>query len=72
MVQAFASVTSNNLNMVMWRLTIITILMAIPNMIYSFYGMNTKGLPLPFTWFPTLVSVIATGVVAFFLLKKKK
>ena len=72
MVQAFASVTSNNLNMVMWRLTIITILMAIPNMIYSFYGMNTEGLPLPFTWFPTLISLAATGVVAFFLLKKKK
>lgn len=72
MVDAFASVTSNNLNMVMWKLTNITIIMAIPTMIYSFYGMNTKGLPLPFTWFPTLISVLITGVVAFFLLKKKK
>ena len=72
MMDAFASVTSNNLNMVMWRLTTITIIMAIPTMIYSFYGMNTKGLPIAHTWFPTLISVIITGVVAFFLLKKKK
>lgn len=72
MMDAFASVTSNNLNMVMWRLTTITIIMAIPTMIYSFYGMNTTGLPVAHTWFPTLISVIITGVVAFFLLKKKK
>lgn len=72
MMDAFASVTSNNLNMVMWRLTTITIIMAIPTMIYSFYGMNTTGLPVAHTWFPTLVSIIVTGVVAFFLLKKKK
>lgn len=72
MVDAFASVTSNNLNMVMWKLTIITILMAIPTIIYSFYGMNTTGLPLAHTWFPTVLSVVVTGVVAFILLKKKK
>lgn len=72
MMDAFASVTSNNLNMVMWRLTTITIIMAIPTMIYSFYGMNTTGLPVAHTWFPTVISVIITGVVAFFLLKKKK
>lgn len=72
MMDAFASVTSNNLNMVMWRLTTITIIMAIPTMIYSFYGMNTTGLPVAQTWFPTVISLIITGVVAFFLLKKKK
>lgn len=72
MMDAFASVTSNNLNMVMWRLTTITIIMAIPTMIYSFYGMNTTGLPVAHTWFPTVISLIITGVVAFFLLKKKK
>ncbi|MBE6836655.1 MAG: magnesium transporter CorA family protein [Ruminococcus sp.] len=72
MMDAFASVTSNNLNMVMWRLTTITIIMAIPTMIYSFYGMNTTGLPVAHTWFPTMISIIITGVVAFFLLKKKK
>lgn len=72
MMDAFASVTSNNLNRVMWRLTQITIILAIPTMIYSFYGMNTTGLPLAHTWFPTVISLIITIVVAFILLKKKK
>ena len=72
MMDAFASVISNNLNIVMWRLTVITIIMAIPTMVYSFYGMNTKDLPLPYTWFPMLVSLIMTTIVGGFLLKYKK
>jgi magnesium transporter len=43
----FASIISNNLNLVMKTLTSITILMAIPNTIFSFYGMNVKDLPFP-------------------------
>lgn len=39
-MDAFASVISNNLNIVMKVLTVITIVMAIPNIIFSFYGMN--------------------------------
>lgn len=72
MVEAFASVISNNLNIVMWRLTVVTIIMAIPTMIFSFYGMNTADLPLPYTWFPTVLSLVVTVVVAFLMLKWKK
>lgn len=72
MVEAFASIISNNLNIVMWRLTVVTIIMAIPTMIFSFYGMNTSGLPVPQTWFAALLAVVATGVVAFFMLRGKK
>ena len=72
MMEAFSSVISNNLNFVMWRLTVITVIMAIPTMVYSFYGMNTSGLPMPVTWFPTLLSVVLTLIVAFLLLKMKK
>ena len=39
-MDAFASVISNNLNIVMKILTVITIVMSIPNIIFSFYGMN--------------------------------
>ena len=48
MMDAFASVISNNLNIVMKVLAIITIVMAIPTMIFSAYGMNvsTVGMPL--------------------------
>ncbi len=41
---AFASVISNNLNTVMQRLTSITIILALPTMIFSLFGMNV---PLP-------------------------
>jgi len=43
MMDAFASVISNNLNIVMKRLTIITIALAIPTMVASFFGMNIKN-----------------------------
>jgi len=45
MMDAFASVISNNLNIVMKYLTTITIVMSIPTIFASFYGMNV---PLPF------------------------
>lgn len=72
MMDGFSSVISNNLNLVMWRLTIITIIMAIPTMVYSFYGMNTANLPLAETWFPSALSVLLTLIVAVLLLKTKK
>lgn len=54
-MDAFASVISNNLNIVMKVLTVITIVMAIPNIIFGFYGMNVNGLPgVQWWWFPTL------------------
>ncbi|MEC9488637.1 MAG: magnesium transporter CorA family protein [Halanaerobium sp.] len=40
MMDAFASVISNNLNIVMKLLAAITIILSIPTMIASFYGMN--------------------------------
>lgn len=43
-MDAFASVISNNLNIVMKFLTAVTIVLAIPTMVASFYGMNV---PLP-------------------------
>ena len=52
------SVLSNNMNDIMKTLTVITIVMSIPNMIYGFYGMNVTGLPIPEMWFPLLLSVI--------------
>lgn len=45
MMDAFASVISNNLNIVMKFLTSVTIIMALPTMVASFYGMNV-ALPL--------------------------
>jgi len=44
-MDAFASVISNNLNIVMKFLATVTIVMAIPTMIASFFGMNVGGIP---------------------------
>ncbi len=40
MMDAFASVISNNLNIVMKFLTAVTIILALPTMVASFFGMN--------------------------------
>ncbi|MCR5708596.1 magnesium transporter [Ruminococcus sp. YRD2003] len=72
MMDGFSSVISNNLNIVMWRLTIVTILMEIPNIIFALYGINTVDLPLPFTWFPISLAVFLTAVAAVILIKWKK
>jgi magnesium transporter len=47
-MDAFASVISNNLNIVMKRLTIVSIVLMIPTLIYSFFGMNVD-FPFPTT-----------------------
>ena len=71
MMDAFASVISNNLNVIMKVLTSITILLTIPNIVFSFYGMNVAGLPLNhFWWFPLTISVGLIAVIAIILKKK--
>lgn len=44
-MDAFASIISNNLNTVMQRLTSVTIVLMVPTLVTSFYGMNVE---LPF------------------------
>ena len=70
-MDAFASVISNNLNIVMKVLTVITIVMSVPTMVFSFYGMNVVDLPLPYTWFPVVISVILAVIVAILITKNK-
>ena len=71
MMEGFSSVISNNQNIVMWRLTIITVILEIPNSIFAFYGLNTVDLPLPYTWFPIVLTVVLTSITTLFLLKWK-
>ncbi|MDR2151096.1 MAG: magnesium transporter CorA family protein [Spirochaetaceae bacterium] len=54
-MDAFASVISNNLSIVMKQLTIISIVMMIPTLIYSFFGMNVS--------FPFRTDAIITGFI---------
>lgn len=72
-MDAYASIISNNLNGVMKFLTSITIVLAIPTMISSFWGMNV-GLPFQNSsiGFPimVIVSIILTVFVILWLKKK--
>lgn len=74
MMDAFASVISNNLNIVMKFLASITIVMAIPTMIASFFGMNVpvpwEGHPLGFI-FVGFIAVLMT-IAAIWVLWKKR
>ncbi len=62
MMDAFASIISNNLNMVMKMLASITIIMSLPTMLASFYGMNVN---LPLDEHP--VAFLAILAVSFVL-----
>lgn len=73
-MDAFASVISNNLNIVMKFLATVTIVMAIPTMIASFFGMNVGGIPgtnFPYGFYiVTAVAFLITFIVALIFRKK--
>lgn len=74
-MDAYASIISNNLNGVMKFLTSITIILAIPTMIASYWGMNVE-VPMqfsnsPWAFFVVVAISIILGVIAMIWLKKK-
>ena len=69
-MDAFASVISNNLNIVMKKLTSVTILLTIPNIVFGFYGMNVEPLPLPVAWFPFDITLVFIAISAMVLKKR--
>lgn len=71
-MDAFASVISNNLNIVMKVLTIITIVMAVPTMVFSFYGMNVQGLPFADNVSIPLAISAVLALIAGIVLSKSK
>jgi magnesium transporter len=75
MTQAFATIISNNLNFVMKFLASVTIIIAIPTMIASFYGMNVVDIPLseqPLAFEVIFgISVIISVAMGLLMWKKK-
>ena len=72
-MDAYASIISNNLNGVMKYLTSITIILAIPTMIASYWGMNVP-VPMqgnPFGFIAIVCGSILIGVIATIWLKRK-
>ena len=74
MMEVFASIISNNLNLVMKFLATMTIVLAIPTLVSSMWGMNV---PVPFAnnpWGFAIVLIFALGVsgAAAYLLWKRR
>jgi len=71
MMDAFASIISNNLNVVMKFLASITIVLSIPTIVTSFYGMNVdlplQQNPLAFLWIIAILAVLSMVVVFIFI-----
>jgi magnesium transporter len=64
MMDAFASVISNNLNVVMKTLTVISIILMIPTLIASLYGMNVPNYFESAKWaFPGIIGL--SGLMSF-------
>jgi magnesium transporter len=73
-MDAFASVISNNLNMVMKKLTIVSIVLMIPSMVAGFYGMNV-ALPFqasPFAFAGIFGVSILTSIIGAVVLGDRK
>ena len=77
MMDAYASIIANNMNVVMKFLAIATIILSIPNIITGMYGMNLADGALPLAngpysfWIISLIGVILT-VAAWYYFKHKR
>lgn len=73
-MDALSSIISNNLNVIIQRLTIVTLVLMLPTLIASFYGMNV---PLPFqdspyAFYVILGSVVVMCVTLVWIFRRKK
>jgi len=73
-METYASIVSNNMNDFINRLTIITIVLMVPTLVYSFFGMNV---PLPYEdnkYMYLWIIILSIGIIMsllFFLRTKK-
>ncbi len=71
-MDVFASIISNNLNVIMKIQASLTLLVSVPTVISGFYGMNiVTGLPIDnLWWFPVLLSGVLM-LIMYFILRRK-
>ena len=75
MSNTFAAVISNNLNVAMKVLAIITVVMAIPTMLFSAYGMNVINIPLsehPYGFAIIIAIAVVASIVTMIIILKIK
>lgn len=72
-MDTFASIIGNNLNIIMKRMETITIILTMPTIVFSFYGMNlndaANGLPIANVWFPIALSVVLSVFIGIWITK---
>ena len=73
-MDAYGSIISNNLNITIRRLTLITIILMVPTLVASFYGMNV---PLPYmnepitAYFIIILSVVSSLLLGWYFQRKR-
>ncbi len=74
-MEAYASIVSNNMNVFIHRLTIITIILMVPTLVASFYGMNLKYLPMQDAKYAFVIIILVSillGIGLIWFFKRKK
>ena len=73
-MDAFASIISNNVNTIMKRMTSISIILMVPTLIASFYGMNVPiyGENMPHGFAIIVMISITLSALSFFIFRKIK
>ncbi len=75
-MDAYSSIVNNNMNMFIHRLTLITIILMVPTLVASFYGMNLTYLPFQNSKlaFPIIILfsvILGLGLIWFFRSSKR-
>ena len=77
MMDAYASIISNNMNVVQKFIAVATVVLSIPNIVFGAYGMNLaiEGMPLarsPYAFALIIgISIILSYIVYLYFEKKK-
>jgi magnesium transporter len=73
-MDAFASIINNNMNIVMKRLTAITIILSVPALVAAFFGMNVQfpyeNSPVGF-YIAIVLSILVSVVLSLYFNKKR-
>lgn len=74
-MEAYASIVSNNLNQFIQRLTIVTIILMVPTLVASFYGMNVTNIPFkesPYAFYVIAFFSVGLGFFMIWFFRSKR
>ncbi len=73
-MDAYSSIISNNLNQVIHRLTIITVVLMVPTLVSSFFGMNIpNGIPeSPLAFYLTIIGTVLLTAFVYWYMQRRR